>query len=90
MHVGHHECPYCGAHYAATHFNGCRFAGLDPQDIAAPVAPVARGWFDEHIIALTRNCRAYGINGEGAYYVLKGSPCNDLQVHRHGRAGVHR
>lgn len=45
---------------------------------------------DEHMFALRRQCRAYGINGEGPYYVLKSALINEWLVHRRGRAGVYR
>ena len=83
-HVGYHYCPDCGASYAATHFASCAYAGIDPRDIVSPLSYNQ----DEHIIALQHQCRAYGINAGGPYYILKGSTINSFDVHRGTRTGV--
>ena len=75
MHVGHHECPDCGARYAATHFNGCRFAGLDPQDIPSPIAATTsaapvNGWLVHralHRFAVALSAFAIAVNSRALW-----------------------
>lgn len=35
VHVGHHECPACGALSASGHYRTCKHWGFDPSEICA-------------------------------------------------------
>jgi hypothetical protein len=47
-------------------------------------------FYDEHMFALYRQCRAYGHNAGGPYYIPRDSTADDWQVHRGNVTGVIR